>query len=104
MSITFVDQENRVKMETTTAEGGNDSILNPITKAATIVWRLRTTPETTNHIQLHAFHQDGKSSKITQTEKINQLRLTAHAIEEERLGFHLREIRNRSMRTSTAMG
>ena len=35
--ITFVDQKNRVNMETATAEGGNDPLLNLVTQSATIV-------------------------------------------------------------------
>ena len=90
-------------METTTAEGGNDPLLNPLMQAATIVWCLRNIIGTTDHTESYTFHQDGKSSKITQTEMLNQLRSTVHSIGEERLGFY-REIGNKSMRTSAAMG
>ena len=81
-------------METAAAEGGNDPLLNLATQAGTIVCHLRNTPGTTDHTQLCAFQPDGKSSKITQTEILNQLRSTAHAIGEETLGFY--PLRNKS--------
>ena len=90
-------------METTTAEGGNNLLLNPIMQESTIVWRLRNITWNTDHTELHTFRQDGKCSKTPQTETLNQLWSTAHSIGEKRLGFCAWEVGNKSMRTSTTM-
>ena len=75
-------QKNRAKMQTTSAEGGNDPLLSPETQAAAIVWRLRNAPG-----QMHSFFQDGKLAKIAQSDILDCSRSVGHAIGEESLGF-----------------
>ena len=90
-------------MKNAASKEGNDPLLNLVMQASIIVWRLRNAPRTTDLTQLHAFHQNGKYSKITQIEIIDYLRSTANLIGEERLGFDPREIGKKSSRNSIAM-
>ena len=70
MSITFIDQKKKWKMETEIAEAGNDPLLNPVMQDATIVWRLRNTPGTSDSTQIYHFKQDDVLTRITQTENL----------------------------------
>lgn len=67
-------------METTTVEVGNDPLLNPVMKDATIIWRLRNTPGASDSTQIHHFLQDGVLTRVVQTKTLRYLRSIAHSI------------------------
>ena len=61
-------------METIAQEAGNDQLLNPVAQAATIAWRLRKLPTTSDSTEIYHFFQDQALSKITQTEALDYSR------------------------------
>ena len=91
-SIIFVHQKNRETIQTTTANGGNNPLLNLVTKVATFVWHLRNAPGINDSTQICHVLNDVKLTNITKNDIFDHLRTTGHVIGEERLGSNPNEI------------
>ena len=103
VGLTFVDQKNRNKCDTTTMERGRDPLMDPVVQAANIVWNLRNSHGTSDATQTHHYFSNNKLQTVKQGEVLDFLRATAYSIGEAQLGFHPSEIGNKSMRSGAAM-
>ena len=104
VSLTFIDEKNRNKWESTTTEYANDPFINSVMQCAHLVWKLRAAPGTTDTTQMYHYFADNKLHQIKQTQLLTFLRATACSVGESTLGFHPNEIGNKSIRSGAAMG
>jgi hypothetical protein len=105
VTVVFVDQKNKQKMDSRTQQRTGDPILCPILRGASLVARIiRTVPAYTAATTINTTHADGATLCITGEYMRTQLRATCQTYGgKAEFGFAPMEIGTKSIRSGAAM-
>ena len=103
VSINFGDQKSEIRFELVTQYNNSDPQLNPVSNWAYTIRRIRSYPGFDPSWEVSTYFEDGRFSKITASEMIDEIKFAVSCVGKDVLGFTADDVGLHSVRGSLAM-